>query len=274
MQKNLINYENYEAHKQAYGHVATWALWNEDIFGVKEGEIDRDYALRKQLFIADSAAEYEEKNLAALLNGDVVVLALNFSCRKEPKNNKNPIITILNKYKDEAQSRKRYEELLNLRESDDRFSFFNMYVPAGLCYAEGFMNSPLLHGAYMTDFVKFVEDNGESLSAGIPESKSTAEIVRKYMSKDTVDLQAQGFKHELDLLGIKPKVIVNIASQLNSNLVKGAITRALGYRPHFEQLYHYSPLASMQYKRRGYESRDAMYLDQIKQLEANIAAKL
>src|SRR5699024_10488221 len=130
MRKNLINFKNYEAHKQAYGHVATWALWNDAMLDITSKDADKEFAIRRDLLIANSAAEYKEKGLDKLLHGDVVVLALNFSCPKETKNKDNPILNILNKYKDETYNRERYEALLNLCEEDDRFAFFNMYSPA------------------------------------------------------------------------------------------------------------------------------------------------
>lgn len=273
MQKNMINYENYEAHKEKYGHVSTWALWNEAILDVKPSELDKDYAIRQETIIANSEEEYKAKGLDQLLHGDVVVLALNFSCPKETQKNDNPVISILNRYKDEKHNRKRYDALLKLRQEDERFNFFNMYVPAARRYAPAIMQSDILHGAYMTDFIKFVEDEGERLPAGIPDSNSGADIITECLSKDNVGLQAKGLKEEFDLLGIKPKVIIAVSARLNRESVRRAIAEELGYRPHFEQLHHYTPNGSS-YRKRGYQSYDEMYAAEIKQVIKNIKSKV
>lgn len=177
MEKNTINYENYEALKQTYGHVSTWALWDEGTKDIKKSDLDADYAARKQLLIANSEEEYKEKGLDKLLHGDVVVLALNFSCPKESVSNPNPLLRVLNDYKDEEHNKKRYEELKKLAANDERFMFSNMYVPAARRYAPEFIKSDLLHGAYMTDFIKFVEEEGGLIPAGIPDSNSGADII-------------------------------------------------------------------------------------------------
>lgn len=273
MRENRINYENYKNHKEMYGHVSTWALWNEAILDVKQRELDKDYAIRKELLIANSEEEYKEKGLNQLLHGDVVVLALNFSCPKEPKSNPNALISLLNKYKESEYNRKRYDELLKLTKEDERFVFCNMYVPAGRRYAPEFMKSDLLHGAYMTDFIKFVDDDGDKLPAGIPDSNSGANIITECLSKDKIGLQAEGLKEEFDLLGIKPKVIICVSARLNNESVRQAITDALGYRPQFEQLHHYTPGGSS-YRNRGYESYEEMYAGEIRQVLENIEAKV
>lgn len=273
MKNNLINFKNYEAHKQAYGHVATWALWNDAMLGINSRESDKEFAIRKDLLIANSEAEYKAKGLDKLLHGKIVVLALNFSCPKETKNKDNPILNILNKYKDETYNRERYEALLKLCEEDEQFTFFNMYSPAARRYAPTFMTSELLHGAYMTDFVKFVEEDGERLPAGIPDSDSGADIITQCLSKDNIGIQAQGLKDEFDLLGIQPKVIIPVSSRLNNKRVKDAIADALGYRPHFEQLHHYTPRGSS-YRNRGYASYDEMYAGKINTVIKNIEPKI
>jgi len=273
MKENRINYENYKNHKEKYGHVSTWSLWNEEILGIRPRELDEDYAIRKELFIANSEAEYKEKGLDQLLHGDVVVLALNFSCPREPKNNSNALLSILNKYKDPQYNRERYNELRKLAKEDERFVFCNMYVPAGRRYAPEFLKSDILHGAYMTDFIKFVEDEGERLPAGIPDSNSGADILTECLSKDKIGLQAEGLKQEFDLLGIKPKVIISVSSRLNRESVKQAIVDALGYRPQFEQLHHYTPGGSS-YRNRGYESYEDMYAAEIRQILENIESKV
>lgn len=269
MRKNTINYENYKNHKLKYGHVSTWALWDESILNVKPTEIDKDYELRRKMIIANSEEEYKEKGLDKLLHGDVVVLALNFSCPKETKSNPNPLISLLNKYKDENYNRERYEELLKLTKEDERFIFFNMYVPAARRYAPEFMKSDILHGAYMTDFIKFVEDEGEIIPAGIPDSNSGADIITECLSKDKIGIQTKGLKEEFDLLGIKPKVIISVSARLNRESVRRAIAEELGYRPHFEQLHHYTPGGSS-YRNRGYSSYEEMYAAEIKQIIKNI----
>ena len=148
-----------------------------------------------------------------------------------------------------------------------------MYVPAGRRYAPEFLKSDILHGAYMTDFIKFVEDEGESLPAGIPDSNSGADILTECLSKDKIGLQAEGLKQEFDLLGIKPKVIISVSSRLNRESVKQAIVDALGYRPQFEQLHHYTPGGSS-YRNRGYESYEDMYAAEIRQILENIESKV
>lgn len=273
MRKNIISYESYEAHKEKYGHVSTWALWNEAILDVKKSELDKDYAIRKRMIIADSEEEYREKGLDKLLHGDVVVLALNFSCPKEAKSNPNPLFRLLNQYKAEDHNRKRYEELLKLTKEDERFIFYNMYVHAARWYAAEFMKSDILHGAYMTDFIKFVEDYGELIPAGIPDSNSGADIITECLSKDKIAIQAKGLKEEFDLLGIKPKVIIAVSSRLNNDRVRDAIEEELGYRPHFEQLHHYTPGGSS-YRNRGHNSYEQMYAAEIKEIIKNIEYKL
>lgn len=272
MKNNLITFENYMAHRQAYGHISTWALWNENILTTDTKDMKRKNAIRHELLIANSAAEYEEKGLNRHLHGNVIILALNFSCPKESKKGDNPILNILNQYKDERYNKERYEALVRLLEKDDQFTFFNMYDAAARYYAPTFMASEFLHGAYMTDFVKFVEVDGQPLPAGIPDSNSDADIVKECLSKDNISLQAQGFKNELDLLGIKPKVIIPVSSKLNNNRVRDAISDALGYRPHFEQLHHYIPRGSS-YVKRGYSSYDEMFAGEIKDLLENIGKK-
>lgn len=273
MEKNIINYDNYEALKLKYGHVSTWALWDEATIGVNSRDIDKDYAVRKRMLIANSEEEYKEKGLDKLLNGDVVVLALNFSCPKESVSNPNPLLKILNEYKDEKHNKKRYEELKKLVENDERFMFCNMYVPAARRYAREFMKSDILHGAYMTDFIKFVEEEGELIPAGIPDSNSGADIITECLSKDKIAIQAKGLKEEFDLLGIKPKVIIAVSARLNRASVRRAIEKELGYKPHFEQLHHYTPGGSS-YRNRGYESYDDMYDSEIRQIVKNIEYKI
>ena len=97
MRENLIKYENYRKHKEKFGHVGTWALWNEEAIAAGAKDIDKSYSIRKQLIIANSEEEYKEKGLDKLLNGDIVIMPLNFS---SPKNkNDNALVSILNKYK-------------------------------------------------------------------------------------------------------------------------------------------------------------------------------
>lgn len=274
MEKNIINYENYKAHKQKYAHVSTWMLWNYSEMDVKGNDFIAQSEIRKKLLIANSEVEYKEKELAKSLNGDVVVLALNFSCPKEAKNNPNPLLRILNEYKDESSNKKRYEELQNLVENDERFTFYNMYEDAGRYYAPEFMKSDTLRGAYMTDLVKFVEDNGEIIPAGIPDSDSAANIITECMSKDKIAIQAKGLKAEFDLLGIKPKVIILVHSRLrDSKYLKDAIEKELGYMPAFEYLHHYTPNGSS-YKKRGFNSYNEMYSSEIRQVLENIESKI
>lgn len=273
MGKSFINYKSYEAHKLKYGHVSTWALWDEAILDIKKSELDKDYSIRQKMIIANSEEEYREKGLDKLLNGDVVVLALNFSCPKESKSTPNALIRVLNQYKDKTHNRKRYEELLKLIKNDERFMFYNMYVPSARRYAAEFMKSDILKGAYMTDFIKFVEDGGEHIPAGIPDSNSGADIITECLSKDKIIVQAKGLKEEFDLLGIKPKVIIAVSARLNGEKVRHAIEEELGYRPHFEQLHHYTPGGSS-YKNRGYKSYEDMYGSEIRQIIKNIESKI
>lgn len=273
MSTNKINYENYAAIKEEYGHIVSWARWNEAAMDIRKADTEKDYALRKELIIADSEAEFVAKGLDKTLHGDVVVLALNFSCPKDVPSNPHPVLHILNKYKDSACNRQRYEELTQLIKDDERHTFFNMFAPAARRYADEFMKSDILHGAYMTDFIKFIENDGELLPAGIPDSNSGANIITESLSKDNIHIQAQGLKKEFDLLGIKPKVIIAVSARLNRESVRSAIADALGYRPHFEQLHHYTPGGSS-YRNRGYDSYEEMYAAEIQQIEANIASIL
>ena len=151
--------------------------------------------------------------------------------------------------------------------------FFNMYVHAAPNYAPGFMKSDILHGAYMTDFVKFVEEDGEYIPAGIPDSNSTSKTITKCLSKDRIAIQAKGLKEELDLLGIKPKVIILVGSRLDRVGIRRAIENELGYKPHFEKLYHYTP-RGVSYKKMGFNSYKDMYSSLISQVSKNIKSKI
>lgn len=267
MNTNKITYENYVAHKKEFGHVSTWALWNEEAKDIRSNA-EKDAAIRRELIIANSREEFEDKRLGKLLHGDLVVLALNFSCPKRTKANDHPVIHLLNEYKDEKHNRLRYESLKELVEEQEEFTFFNMYAPAARYYAEGFMKSNLLHGAYMTDFIKFVEEDGELLPAGIPDSNSGSDIVSQCLRQDRIHIQAEGLKKEFDLLGIQPKVILTVSSRLNSKRVQAAISDALGYQPRFERLYHYTPRGTPYAPK--YDSYEALYKDQIRQVHQAI----
>lgn len=252
MKNNSITYENYKAHKERFGHVATWALWNEEATRVNPSDVEKSYSIRKQLIIANSEQEYKEKNLDQLLHGDVVIMPLNFSCPKESPVNPNALIQILNAYKSSNNNKQRYAELVNLVKEDERYQFSNMYHHAAKNYGPGFIASPLLNGAYMTDFIKFVEEDGELLAAGIPESNSSDDVLTDELTH-RVDLHARGLKEEFDLLDIQPKVIVLCHSKLyqkdKDGELKGktidAITNALGYKPYFVNLNHYTPQGSV-----------------------------
>lgn len=271
MRTNTITFENYEAVKKEYGHIATWALWNEEAQNYSKPAFQKDAALRKELIIANTKEEFKAKKLDRVLHGDLVVLALNFSCPKEAVKNPNPILRILNEYKDEKYNRQRYEGLKQLIAEEEDYCFFNMYGPAGRNYGEGFRQSDLLHGAYMTDFIKFTREGDELLAAGIPHSNSGSDIVTKYLQKGWIEDQAEGLRRELELLGVKPKAFVLVSSKLNNERVRQAISDALGYRPQFEQLHHYT-LGGSSYKNRGYDTKEAMYQAEIRQVEENIQA--
>ena len=111
------------------------------------------------------------------------------------------------------------------------------------------------------------------MPAGIPDSNSGADIITECLSKDKISIQAKGLKEEFDLLGIKPKVIIAVSSRLNNGRVRDAIEKELGYRPHFEQLHHYTPGGSS-YRKRGFDSYEEMYAAEIKQIVQNIESKL
>lgn len=64
-----------------------------------------------------------------------------------------------------------------------------------------------------------------------------------------------------------------MSSWLNNNRVKDAIADALGYRPHFEQLHHYTPPGSS-YRNRGYASYDEMFAEKINTVIKNIEPKI
>lgn len=74
-------------------------------------DTDKDYEIRRRMIIANSEEEYREKGLDKLLNGDVVVLGLNFS---RPKGDKNTLIKILNQYKNEEYNIKRMKGLCSI----------------------------------------------------------------------------------------------------------------------------------------------------------------
>lgn len=277
--RQYIEYENYKNNKLKYGHISSWALWNEDVYKLKCSSDINDYSLRKELLIANSEEEYIKKDLNKLLHGDVVILGLNMSSPKESPNKPNALLSILNKYKDKSYNRKRYEELVGLSKNDDLYTFVNMYRDAGKGtsigsgYANEFMKSDILNGSYMTDFIKFIEDEDELLPAGVPESKSKDITVTSCLSKDKINIQAKGLKEELDSLGIKPKVFILIYKTLVEDCVKNAISTELGYEPHFEYLYHYSP-QGLSYKKRGFKSYEELYSYRIKEIIKNIALNI
>lgn len=272
MRENLITYENYRKHRERFGHVGTWALWNEEAIAAGAKEIDKSYLIRKQLIIANSEEEYKEKGLDKLLNGDIVVMPLNFSCPKESPVNPNSLIQILNEYKTSEHNKKRYDELIKLVKEDEKYLFYNMYGNAATNYGPGFMKSDFLHGAYMTDFIKFVEEDGELLAAGIPESNSSHDVIKDELN-ERIDIHARGLKEEFDLLGIKPKVIVLCHSRLYGQKVTTAIEKVLGYKPHFVKLNHYTPQGSVK-KGEFFSTAEAFEKRVIKELIENIQNKL
>ena len=279
MKENLITYENYRKHRERFGHVATWALWNEEAIAVKPSDVDESYSTRKQLIIANSEEEYREKGLDKLLHGDIVIMPLNLSCPKESPVNPNSLIQILNDYKTSEHNKKRYDELIKLVKEDEKYLFFNMHGHSAKNYGPGFMKSEFLHGSYMTDFLKFVEEDGELLAAGIPESVSSHDVITDELN-ERIGIHARGLKEEFDLLGIEPKVIVLCHSSLykrkNDGKLQGkaidAITEALGYKPHFVALNHYTPQGSV--KKGEFESvSEAFEKREIKELIENIQSK-
>jgi len=241
MKKNLIPFDRYAEHKRLYGHIATWAVWDEAIINSGGLSVDGEYELRNKLILAQTEEEYREKGLDKVLHGDVVILAYNFSRPKEAKTNTNKLISVLNKY--DYDSEVLYKELVKLVEEDERYVFANMHKGAAKLYGPIFSKYSALSGAYMTDFLKFVEVNGELLPAGIPESKSSAKKLREEI-KNNSHIHARGLKEEFDILGIKPKVIVLCSGEINS-VAEKAISEALGYEPKFVRLTHYKPCGSV-----------------------------
>ena len=134
------------------------------------------------------------------------------------------------------------------------------------------MESNILHGSYMTDIVIFLEYEEEIIAVWISDSNSGADIISECLSKDKIAVQVKGLKEEFDLLGIKPKVIITVSARLNRESVRRTIEEELGYKPHFEQLHHYSPDGSS-YKNRGYKSYKDMYNAEIKEIVKSIESK-
>lgn len=261
---------------EKFGHVGTWAMWDEEAINARPSDLEKNYLIRKRLIIAKTEEEYREKGLDKILHGDVVIMPLNFSCPKESPTNPNSLVRILNDYKAPLHNKKRYDALVKLQKEDERYIFFNMYDHSAKNYGPGFVKSEILHGAYMTDFIKFVEVDGHLLPAGIPESNSSEEALKDELN-DRVDIHAKGLKIEFDLLGIKPKVIVLCHSKLynkdKDGELKGktidAISDALGYKPHFAKLNHYTPQGSV--KKREYASvAEAFEKREIKELVEEI----
>lgn len=280
MIENLITYENYKNNKEGFGHIGTWALFNEEAIKVSPSDVEKSYLVRNELIIANSEEEFKEKGLDRLLHGDVVIMPLNFSCPKESPVNPNGLVKVLNEYKESEHNKKRYDELIALVKEDQRYLYFNMYSSCAKNYGPGFMKSELLNGAYMTDFLKFVQVEGELLPAGIPESKSCDDVIKNELN-ERIDIHARGLKEEFDGLGIKPKVIVLCHSKLYTKDKEGnlsgktinAITKALGYKPHFVKLNHYTPQGSV--KKGNFESvSEAFEKREIKQLIEDIQDKL
>ncbi len=260
--RQYIQYENYKNIKDKYSHVSTWALWDDRIYNCKD-----DIQIRKDLIIASSKEEYNHKNLHQTLHGDVVVLGVNFS--KPPlTKNAHPIVSIFHEYDGFENSKMRYQKMLEFMENNEDHSFFNMYLPAGKGnsspgYAKDFMKSDVLHGAYMTDYVKFVNDNGNIIPAGIPESDSGNELVTSSL-KD--EIHAKGLKKELDLLGVRPKAFLLTSGSLNNRNVKEAIIQELGYKPQFELVYHYTQRYGLDRLKQPFGEKIQSAAEKIKQL--------
>lgn len=244
--RQYIKYENYEKNKREYGHLVTWALWNKKINEIDYYDLKADSKLRKELIIANSKDEYKMKGLDEILHGDVVILNSNITDTIIRGVTPHKLLKTLSNYKGESDNSIRYNKLVELAKNDDDYVFMNMYAQAGQGkvkgsgYGNGFMKHKVFEGAYMTDFVKFTEDTGKIIPAGIPESDTKHERITSRLKIENVETQAKGLKTELDSLGVKPKVILLIHYSLRDDHIKKAICDELGYSPHFESLYNYA----------------------------------
>ena len=49
-----ITWEQHSENRERYGHVSTWALYNEKVLNLEKTEAEYDFPLRKELIIANT----------------------------------------------------------------------------------------------------------------------------------------------------------------------------------------------------------------------------
>lgn len=261
-----ITWEQYSENRKRYGHVCTWALYNNDVLKVEKCEAEYDFPIRKELIIANTEKEFKKKKLSEKLNKNIIILALNFSGPQSmnlAKNNK--MHQILAKYNEKYNNdylknnmeesiedqKQRYKELSDLAKSDEMYLFANIYSPFGKGKGSyGYYNvmeknekaMDLLSGAYITDFIKFAPSDKEIISCGISQADSTDEKVNMHLEEKYIEYQLNGLKDELNTLGVTKPIFIYLHSKLKNNaILKKRLKDIYGedtgiyYLPHYSQ---------------------------------------
>lgn len=260
-----ITWEQYSDNRKRYGHVCTWALYNDKVLDVKKCEAEYDFPIRKELIIANTEKEFKKKKLSEKLNKNVIFLALNFSgpqSMEKAKNNK--MHQILAKYNEKYNNdylknnmeesiedqKKRYEELFDLARKDEKYLFANIYSPFGKgTKSYGYYNvmkknkkaMELLSGAYITDLIKFAPTDKEIISCGISQADSTNKKVTNLLKKENIKSQFLGLKDELDTLGVTKPIFILLHSALRRKHILNKLKEMFGDDTGVYYLPHYSP---------------------------------
>lgn len=260
-----ITWEQYSENRERYGHVSTWALYNEKVLNLEKTEAEYDFPLRKELIIANDENEFIEKKLSEKLNKNIIFLALNFSGPQSmnlAKNNK--MHQILAKYNEKYNNdylknnmeesiedqKQRYKELSDLAKSDEMYLFANIYSPFGKgTKSYGYYNvmennkkaNELLSGAYITDLIKFAPSDKEIISCGISQADSTNKKVTNLLKKENIKSQFLGLKDELDTLGVTKPIFILLHSALRRKHILNKLKEMFGDDTGVYYLPHYSP---------------------------------
>lgn len=261
-----MTWEQYSENRERYGHVSTWALYNEKVLNLEKTEAEYDFPLRKELIIANDENEFIEKKLSEKLNKNVIFLALNFSgpqSMEKAKNNK--MHQILAKYNEKYNNdylknnmeesiedqKERYKELSDLAKDDEMYLFANIYSPFGKgTKSYGYYNvmennkkaNELLSGAYITDLIKFAPTDKEIISCGISQADSTNKKVTDLLKKGYIEYQINGLRDELNTLGVTKPIFIYLHSKLKNNaILKKRLKELYGEDTGIYYLPHYSP---------------------------------
>lgn len=279
-----ITWEQYSENRERYGHVSTWALYNEKVLNLEKTEAEYDFPLRKELIIANDENEFIEKKLSEKLNKNIIFLALNFSgpqSMEKAKNNK--MHQILAKYNEKYNSeciknnmdesiedqKERYKELFDLAQKDEKYLFANIYSPFGKgTKSYGYYKvmeknekaMELLSGAYITDLIKFAPTDKEIISCGISQADSTNKKVTNLLKKENIKSQFVGLKDELDTLGVTKPIFILLHSALRRKHILNKLKEIFGDDTGVYYLPHYSPW-HMTYNRKKYKNYEDMFCE-------------